>query len=74
MLIRLFQQRPKYWFVIDNRHNIWAISGEELKHPDKHELAREIRVILYAKADLSAVFVLHPERIASGIISSKPLL
>jgi hypothetical protein len=40
MLIRLFQQRPRYWFSVRNRHNIWLSRTDKLKQPDKHKLAR----------------------------------
>jgi hypothetical protein len=38
MLIRLFQQRPRYWFSVRNRHNIWLSRTGKLKQPDKHKL------------------------------------
>ena len=40
MLIRLFQQRPRYWFSVRNRHNIWLSRTDKLKQPDKHKIAK----------------------------------
>src|SRR6266478_8583848 len=41
MLIRLFQQRPRYWFSVRNRHNIWLSRTDKLKQPDKHKRTRQ---------------------------------
>ena len=35
LLIRLFQERPRYGFPIRNRHNIWPFKSDNLKQPDK---------------------------------------
>src|SRR4029077_14972199 len=40
MLIRSFQQRPRYWFSVRNRHNIWLSRTDKLKQADKQELSR----------------------------------
>ena len=40
MLIRLFQQRPRYWFSVRNRHNIWLSRTDKLKQPDKLKLPK----------------------------------
>jgi len=33
-LIRLFQQRPRCWFSVRNRHNIWLSRTDKLKQPN----------------------------------------
>jgi len=40
VLIRLFQQRPRYWLAVRNRHNMWLSRTDKLKQPDKHKLAK----------------------------------
>ena len=37
LLIRLFQQRPRYWLALRNWHNIWLSRSDKLKQPDKHK-------------------------------------
>jgi hypothetical protein len=39
LLIRLFQQRPRYWLALRNWHNIWLSRSDKLKQPDKHKLS-----------------------------------
>jgi nitrite reductase/ring-hydroxylating ferredoxin subunit len=60
MLIRLFQQRPRYWFSVRNRHNIWLSRTDKLKQPDKHKIAKTKDVL----PGQAAAFAIEGQKIA----------
>src|SRR6201981_2782813 len=69
MLIRLFQQGPKYWSAIPKRHNISLPRATELKQSDKHKLANSYFMVTLPQkqeTDGSATSVHFPVVIVGG--------